>query len=102
MRVLVTGRRMGKTTKMVETLKANPDKRLLVFNEHEKRRLVYEFKLKPEQIVTVADLQSDRRRGGGARGPIPLAVDNAEMILQAMLPSEWRIEELAITGERIS
>lgn len=92
--VIQTGRRGGKTTAMVERLKADPGAVLVVATADERRRLVIEYDLKPEQVITP---QSTEKLRGSARMP-RVYVDNAEWVLSVLL-GHAKVEGMSVGDE---
>jgi hypothetical protein len=82
MRILATGRVMGKTTKMINWMKANPDSVCVVFAEIEADRLRRENRdINPSRFVTITGVKRGVLRGKR----IKIGVDNLDIILQDLI-----------------
>ena len=85
--VIVGGRRSGKTTRMLEWMAKHPGAVAFCLNQMEVDRLTHEahrlgLDLKPDQFWTFSEGASRARMRPGIR---PVAVDNADMILERSL-----------------
>lgn len=92
MKFTVTGRRGGKTTKMVTAFKSEPDAIMLVHSEAERTRIIGEFRLDrsmADRIFTLERLRSSRGRRINAS---KLLVDNLDLVL-------WRLLDVSPTLE---
>lgn len=92
MEVIATGRRMGKTTHMMNILIKNPDMMLVTHAEEEAIRLRHDFPDLASRIISVEDRH--KLRGKYAR----VLIDNADMVLQSLFPL-WLIHTVAMTSE---
>jgi hypothetical protein len=96
-----SGRRGGKTTKMVEwvrqgrKIKEYPgwSRIIVTFNESEAQRLREEYELDYHQVYSFRDLQGMH---GAHRANFDVGVDNADLILEEYLRS--RIDRITLTA----
>ena len=92
MKITVTGRAMGKTTKAVEWVMGSPKRKLAVFSEQEKRRIVSQYKIEPSKIIVFGSgIKSDQGLD------CEIGIDNAEFILERFFNN--RISKVWMTGE---
>jgi len=82
MRFMLTGRRMGKTTKMIEWFKEDPANRMIVtFSEQEAHRISKEYGIPQRKVV------SARKDALGGRREVR-GIDNVDIILAQMFGPE--------------
>jgi len=96
MKVVVTGRRGGKTTKAIEFLRKNPNCLFVAFSHDEMVRLKNQYRDVASRIVDVDWMKGSGQWGQPADSKI--IIDNADHILQRMFPLS-KIEWISITGE---
>jgi len=78
--ILEGPRRSGRTTRLVERLKADPHARLIVVNETECQRLIREFALEPSVAMRVYSAHHPARHGMGG----PVYIDNLARVLREL------------------
>jgi len=103
MNVDYSPRGSGKTTRAIEWLKVDPEKRvLLTYSHDEENRLK---RLYPELAHRIVDWESylrSMKQGGSSFSRIEnrrVMVDNADYVLQKML--DWNITDVTINREEI-
>lgn len=105
MRFIVRHRSQGKTTKLIEWMKAAPEGEARVLITHslgETNRLQRENPdMASWQFVNIPDLTGAGFMAGvlAGRRNVVLAIDNLDMVLQSLLRSPFPIEVVAATGE---
>ena len=80
MEIFVSGRQTGKTDRLVRWLRTQPKGVIVTMHESERRRLIEEYKLEPEQVVSCQNSMLLRGRDIDSVG-----VDNVELVLMALL-----------------
>ena len=95
MQVIVGGRRSGKTHKLVEWLKEDPDRVLICHSASEAERLTRDYGIHPRQIMSIS-AWSSRGLSGMSRPSTKIAVDNLDLVLPILLGVN--VEMVALTG----
>ena len=73
------GRRSGKTTYLVNILKARPQAHVVVFSEEERKRIIHEYNLKASESIRL----HRAKQLVGVRGDV--YVDEVPMVLEQLL-----------------
>lgn len=81
MKIELSKRMSGKTTRIVEWVRQNNTHVLVTFSEEEKARLQRTYPDISGRIKTVVDFQNGSSQGGHS----VIGIDNADMILQRMI-----------------
>lgn len=81
MNIIHRARRAGKTTELVDALRANPTSKLVVFNAEERRRLIDTYKLTTDQAARVLIARFGALRGVDG----DVAIDNVDLVLREYL-----------------
>jgi hypothetical protein len=104
MKFLVTGRGEGKTTKLIEWMKAASDGEVRILVSHSLREVNRLQRENPDmaswQFVGVDDVRAPGFLAGLPRYErITVAIDNLDLVLQGLLHSQYPITVVAATGE---
>ena len=88
-RVVVRGRRGGKTSEMIKLTAADPDAIMIVANSPQagwvkRQAILMGIRLRPEQIITMGQVQNGELQGH-AWSPRYGVVDNADVVLEMLL-----------------
>lgn len=94
MRFYVTGRQMGKSTRMLEWMRVNPDVVMICHSERECVHLAEMSGLPSTRFITVRQAKDPQLRG---RGPIRVGIDNLNIVLPILL-EQTSIEILYVTA----
>jgi len=81
MKIYSRKERMGKTTKIIEKFREDPNGILIVISEREKERLIKEFIIKPYKILSIWEVPTKLK---GRSYPINLYFDNLDIMLQSI------------------
>ena len=88
-------RAAGKTTRMIEWLRANPQRLLITINHLEENRLK---RLYPDVSTRILDWESYRHRYPHGAQMKEAAIDNADIVLEGLL--RQRLAKISITDDR--
>lgn len=88
MEVDYSARRTGKTTRLIEWLREDEGRVMITFSHMEENRLKREF---PELSTQIVDWESYQNRYRQGRKIKEVGIDNADMILQSMIPEQIKI-----------
>jgi len=91
MRIAVGGRACGKTTRAIEWLLEDSNRKLAVFSEREKQRIVKHFNISELKILVWNRQHPDNHLN------CELGVDNAEWIIQEYFKNS--VSKVWMTGE---
>lgn len=100
MKLMVRGRRLGKTTELVAHAKAN-NLIIAVHNEREQQRLVKEYELEPSMVVLYRDLLNDKSNRGRRNEDRAVCIDNIEMFVHLAVHPRWKVEACTLNNPHI-
>lgn len=93
MQILNIPRMGGKTTMLVNWVKEKPNRVLAVNSYERKRQVMDQFKLSIDQVIVSADHGHSKLRG---QGPVEIAVDEAEQLLEELLAKYFDGNEVKV------
>ncbi len=97
----VTGRQQGKTTKMLEWMRAAPEDEVRVLVSHTRARSMQLLRENPDlyswQFVSSEEMLRGHTTHQAIRGRIVLGVDDLDLVLQRLL--NFPIGRISMTGE---
>lgn len=99
MEIMVRPRRGGKTTAMIERLRANPKAVMIVFNSHIKENIIREVPLGEQRSIEDRLMTSQQWKNYGKSGDYDeLLIDNLDMILPGLLDANRQRLVVTATG----
>ena len=104
MSLIIRPRQTGKTYELVQWVKEGErttywpfwSRTIVTFSEHEAKRLMREYDLKPGQVFSTTGWRRERNVSFNANRRPEVAVDNADLILTDLLGG---FEKATMTGE---
>ena len=103
MKVVLSGRRSGKTTKMIEWLASNPNNMLLVATHKERRRILKTFGGRGDgfrvPFLEKRIITCDETNKLIGRADLAIGIDNADIILEFLLKLNHPINIISLTIE---
>jgi hypothetical protein len=89
---------MGKSTQMVEFVKADPKRILLTFSAARKKQLCDEFDIPKERVFTWQDM---KKNFGMYGREIKVCIDDLDMVINQALECPQHIEAVTMTAEYV-